>query len=536
MLSSNVLNPAEQAASEAMARVYACIDQRKSFLLEAGAGAGKTYSLINALRYLIEKDGIKLLRQHQRIACITFTNVAKDEIQSRTDRHPAVYTDTVHAFCWSVIRDFQLALRQELPKLDKWAERLVETGGLCTVPVEYDLGYPTVEKDRVLLHHDDVLALTVLLMEQVKFRILFVQRFPILLIDEYQDTDSAFAAALVKHFFVDSSKLLIGFFGDHWQKIYGSGCGRIEHFAIEVIGKEANFRSVPAVIDVLNRMRPMLPQAARDATAVGFAGVFHTNNWRGPRRPKSRGGHWEGDLPADVSHRYLDALRDQLSKDGWDFSPSETKILMLTHNILAVEQGYKNLADVFSRNEAYIKKENACIAFFLDTVEPMCLAYEKMRFGEMFAVLGSKTPIIHNHADKTKWSDSMDKLLVLRATGTVGAVLDHFRTTRLPRLPDAIQRQEKERELWESDNTSAASDKVEQLRKLRNVSYSEVVALARFVEGYTPFATKHGVKGAEFENVLVVLGRGWNQYDFSQMLEMAHSSKAVPSDIHAHLH
>jgi len=27
------------------------------------------------------------------------------------------------------------------------------------------------------------------------------------------------------------------------------------------------------------------------------------------------------------------------------------------------------------------------------------------------------------------------------------------------------------------------------------------------------------VKGAEFENVLVVAGRGWNLYDFNQMLE-----------------
>ena len=34
-----------------------------------------------------------------------------------------------------------------------------------------------------------------------------------------------------------------------------------------------------------------------------------------------------------------------------------------------------------------------------------------------------------------------------------------------------------------------------------------------------PFATKHGVKGAEFENVLVIVGRGWNKYNFGQMLE-----------------
>src|SRR3546814_3714825 len=45
------------------------------------------------------------------------------------------------------------------------------------------------------------------------------------------------------------------------------------------------------------------------------------------------------------------------------------------------------------------------------------------------------------------------------------------------------------------------------------------MARYRFIEGHTPFATKHGVKGAEFENVLVVVGRGWNKYNFAQMLE-----------------
>ena len=56
-------------------------------------------------------------------------------------------------------------------------------------------------------------------------------------------------------------------------------------------------------------------------------------------------------------------------------------------------------------------------------------------------------------------------------------------------------------------------------KKLGAVAYKEVVALDRFIDDKTPFSTKHGVKGAEFENVLVVVGRGWNLYDFNQMLE-----------------
>lgn len=36
----------------------------------------------------------------------------------------------------------------------------------------------------------------------------------------------------------------------------------------------------------------------------------------------------------------------------------------------------------------------------------------------------------------------------------------------------------------------------------------------------TSFATQHSVKGAEFENVLVVLGGGWNHYNWPLLLEL----------------
>ncbi|MFM2605922.1 MULTISPECIES: 3'-5' exonuclease [Vibrio] len=41
---------------------------------------------------------------------------------------------------------------------------------------------------------------------------------------------------------------------------------------------------------------------------------------------------------------------------------------------------------------------------------------------------------------------------------------------------------------------------------------------------HTPFSTKHGVKGAEFDNVLVVLGRGWNLYNWGQLLTWLHTT------------
>ena len=51
-----------------------------------------------------------------------------------------------------------------------------------------------------------------------------------------------------------------------------------------------------------------------------------------------------------------------------------------------------------------------------------------------------------------------------------------------------------------------------------------------YLSGHSPFETKHGVKGAEFENVLIVVGRGWNRYNFGEMLELAADDTHMPAN------
>jgi DNA helicase-2/ATP-dependent DNA helicase PcrA len=515
-------NPAIVAAEESLNAIFECIDQRQSFLLEAGAGSGKTYSLVKALRYVTGNQGREFARRNAKIACITFTNVASDEIKSRIDGHPSVFTSTIHAFCWSLIKDFQPNLRAELPNLPKWKERLDESGGIAGRPIEYDLGYPSAapEDSTVSLGHNDVLGLIVKLMRLPKFRWIFAARYPVLFIDEYQDTDKEFVGSLLEHFVGKADSPLIGFFGDHWQKIYAEGTGGIKNTDLITVPQKSNFRSVETVVNVLNRMRPGLPQSCSEPGSSGIAVAFHTNGWKGVRRDGKGGGHWTNDLPSDVAHEHLEALRHRLEGEGWDFSAEKTKILMLTHSVLATEQGYDQLAKVYSRNESFLKKEDAHVKFLLDTVEPVCSAYEKKKFGEMFAALDARTPNIRSFTEKAAWVKDMATLLNFRENGTVGDVLDHLVTTRRPRIPDAVERRERDLQKWDAEPGDEEPKMVGRVRSLRCVPYKQVSALARFVDDSTPFSTKHGVKGAEFENVLVVAGRGWSQYNFNELLEM----------------
>jgi DNA helicase-2/ATP-dependent DNA helicase PcrA len=509
------ISPAEAAAQEALDRMFQCIQERKNFRLEAGAGAGKTYSLVKALQRIINDEGAQLIRRHQKVACITYTNVATDEVISRTDGHPAVQASTIHSFCWELCKNFQSTLRDEALNIPKLNEKIEEAGGLEGQRVGYDLGHRRVTQEEILLHHDDVLKLMVALLESPKFRRILTARFPILFIDEYQDSDAALAESLVRNFVEAEQGPLIGLFGDSWQKIYRTGAGAIEHSKLHEIGKEANFRSVPAVVDVLNRIRPNLPQQVSDPAATGTVKVYHSNDFGGQRQT---GGQWKGDLPPADGHAYLSALREHLADSGWDFSPLETKILMLTHNVLASELNYKRVLDVFEFNDSIFQKEDAHIAFFADTIEPACAAFIARRFGEMFSVIGRKVGRLNNVEEKQNWARDMQLLVELRQTGTIGEVIDLLKDTRRPRLPDAVLRTE--RRLAEAEREEIDESRtLRQIEKLRPLHYSEVISLAAFINDHTPFSTKHGVKGAEFENVLVVLGRGWNQYNWNQFLE-----------------
>ena len=311
-MSSNITsqNPAKEAAGVALKKMYSCIDEKKSFIFEAGAGAGKTYSLVEALHYLINKKEKELLKRGQKIACITYTNVARDQILDRIERSPIILSETIHSFSWLNIKNFQLKLRERLKTNEKWKERELKEGRIINQEIKYDLGYPKIKETEVFLHHNDVIDLIADLMSSPKFQAIFSNKYPFLFIDEYQDTNKDFVSALRNNFF-DKKNIVFGFFGDHWQKIYGEGCGKIENEYLENIGKEANFRSERNIVECLNLIRPELPQKVKDINSSGTVSIFHTNNWNGVRQTSS---HWKGDLPPKEQARYFRDVKELLIK------------------------------------------------------------------------------------------------------------------------------------------------------------------------------------------------------------------------------
>ncbi|MEF2071037.1 UvrD-helicase domain-containing protein [Consotaella aegiceratis] len=516
-------SPAVIAAEAAQAKLEACLVAGSNFRLEAGAGAGKTYSLVAALRNIIAEKGQALMHAGQHVACITYTEVARKEIASEIEEHPAILVDTVHGFGWSFISRFQKTLLELIANTaDEKRRKLIEdAGGIHSQRVEYDLGYFGIDETRIKLHHDDVPAFLAAMLANSKFQRIFTSLYPILFIDEYQDTDSRVMAALSEHFFAPKIGPITGLFGDHWQTIYRKDYELVKFPHVEGIDKGSNFRSVQAIVDVLNRLRPELKQEVDDPDAIGEARFFHCNAFAGAR-VDSRNGKQE--LPEAALSQAIEQVEQILRADGWGFRPEDTKILMLTHNAIAAERGYPTLASIYDQKDDLVKKQDVAIAFLIDKVEPICEAYAAGNHGLMFALMGG-IPTIRKMADKASWREDMDRLMKLRANGSVGQIIDHLKVTKRPRLPDRVASREEDIGRLGPEVTEGEPNSLTRHRRLREVAFGEILALAEFINGFTPFATQHSVKGAEFADVLVILSGGWNHYNWPKFLELFATGK-----------
>jgi len=526
-LDGTVADNAERASEEALAALFAALDNRRNFKLEAGAGAGKTYSLIQALHRILDNRTVYLPRNDQRVACLTYTKVARDEIRARTDEDPAVMADTLHGFLWEMISPYQKALTAALRASESWTERLAENPEINGLAIEYDLGIRGVHEDRITLHHNDIPEFAIRLFGNEKFRSLIADRFPVIFIDEYQDTPTGLTEAVLSGYGDDQAGPVVGLFGDHWQQILERTSGAINHASLTSIPKNANFRSDRSVVNFLNKLRPQLPQAPRADADEGKVTIYHSNLWPGVRLGKN----WKGQISQEATQACLEWVQEASPSKTWIQDSLDLKVLMLTHATIANELGYPSLPGVFASNEAFANKEDPVIEFLIDTAEPAMRAFSEHKYGELFRLLGSKKPRLNAPKDKRLWFECFDLLISTSRTGTVGDMLDVLEAqTLFPVPPRVVARG---RELEEALRALAPEEELEgprklvELRALRSVLYAEVRALRSYLENETVFSTKHSVKGAEFDDVIVLVGRGWTKYDFAKMIA-AHAPHGKP--------
>jgi DNA helicase-2/ATP-dependent DNA helicase PcrA len=504
--------------TEADEKVLECLKARQSFLIDAGAGSGKTSSLIRALDFIRGPDRSSVIGEGQRVACITFTNVAKNEIVERTEHDPLFVVSTIHDFLWASIKPFQkelkpalLAFNDSLPASSRRKQNQAELeAALKNVPaVAYSDRGANFLEGRIF--HDDLLGVAhIMFRDQPLLSKLVAARFPFIFVDEYQDTHPLVVTTLLDHLLKADQPPLVGFFGDKMQSIYQGGVGELstEQQALLIqIKKEENYRCSTAVIDLLNKIRTDIQQQPAGTNLPGAAGYVSLVGV---------------DPDADLSALAVQKAHDAF---GWDMG-GELKVLFLTHRLIARKAGYADLWAAYNSRGGFTQDrfqsgEDPIASFFVNRVEPFIVAWREGRIGRAISRLKERPIPIAGAAEKARVKAALDGLIALIDDGgTVEAVLKHLREAQLVTLLDDLEAAIKGPVApADPGNPEAAHQAF--IALLLAVPYVQVSRYRAVLENSMPFSTKHGVKGDEFQNVIVVLddaGANWNQYSFGKLL------------------
>ncbi len=498
-------------------QIIRTLQEGRSFRVEAGAGSGKTYSLNRVIEWIQENKWSDYSRKKQNVVCITYTNTAVDVIAERLAKDSFILPSTIHSFAWNAIKQYQSVLIDNVTTNPDYMSD--DSDSNKVVEVAYTLGHRYKENGIQYLYHDDVLKLFCLLLDNPKFRRVFADKYPLILIDEYQDSYKPIIDSFIEFFIGKGIGPQFGFFGDSWQTIYQSNkaCGEIEHDNIVVIKKVSNFRSAPRIVKLLNDIRPELPQKSAIDGFDGEVLVITCNDFLGKRRTER---NFKNDLPADELRARLNNIREKILKT----TPADEtlKVLMITHKVLALQQGYEKLLDILS--DGLRNKEDPFLIFFIDVIEPIYNALNTSNTQLLFDTLGIKRYPITQKSEKSKWKCLYDKLSEVRTQKTID-VLEVIIQSKLIPIPPKVD--EWYRHYKTSPETKYSLETT--IQEFLHLDYSQFIAVRDFLYPDAQFSTEHGVKGEEYDNVIFVISKGWNQYQFETYAPMIMDKNKIPS-------
>ena len=507
---------AKAEADKVDARIIEALKSGHSFRVEAGAGSGKTYSLNRVIEWIQANKWSAYNRKKQNVICITYTNAAVDVIAERLAKDSFILPSTVHSFAWNAIKQYQGVLIEAVTTNPDY---LPDEGDFNQVTeVAYTLGHRYKENGVQYLYHDDVLKLFCQLLDNAKFRRVFADKYPLILIDEYQDSYKPIIDRFINFFIAKSTGPQFGFFGDAWQTIYQSNkaCGEIKHEKIEVIKKGSNFRSAPRIIQLLNNIRPESPQKSAIDGFDGEVLVITCDDYSGARRTER---NFKNELPAAEFKARLNTIVTKIEQNTP--ADEDLKVLMITHKVLASQQGYEQLLDIL--NDALRNKEDPFLIFFADTIESIYHALDTSNTQLLFDTLGIKRYPITKKSEKTKWKTLYEQLTEVRTQKAID-VLKTIIDSQLIPIPPKVDGWY--RLYMDAPETMYASKAT--IQQFLQLDYAQFIAVRDFLYPDAQFSTEHGVKGEEYDNVVFVISRGWNQYQFETYAPMITGHASIP--------
>ena len=506
---------------------------RKSFFLFAGAGSGKTYSLVLLLKKIRDKIGQDLMLRGKNVAVITYTNAATDEIINRLDYSPVFHISTIHSFVWDVIKYYQNDIKQLYcqylrddiriigEKLDSARNKTIKTYRTNFEKMNYLKDRleraETIKKfvynpngsnpEYNALNHADVIKISAqMIMNSLMLQRIIAQRYPIFLIDESQDTKKELVDAffsIQKNF---GETFTLGLLGDQKQRIYTDGkkdMVRIIPPEWEQPVKKMNYRSAKRIVKLANAIGKDIDfhaeQVSREDAIEGFARLFIVQQGNG--------------INKDEVEQTVMKKMCELTKDAkWVEANTNVKILTLEHMMaarrLGFEQFFGPLSKVTKYQMTFLQGTVSELEFFTKEILPIADSIkEDGRIA--LEILKSNSPLL----SKKNIEKSYELYLRCREeTGTVAKKVndDHsirevvkaVRDSQLLTIPEVIRQA---CELTSDEINDEMEEDLQAWVKVMDLPISMVRKYDDYVNQHTRFDTHQGVKGLEFERVMVII-------------------------------
>jgi len=529
------------------------LETPRSFFLYAGAGSGKTRSLVEAIRAVCREQGRRLSLTGQKIGVITYTNAACDEIKQRLEFDPRVEVSTIHAFAWSLIAGYDTDIRQwiaarllrDVAELEE-AQAKGRAGGKAAADrarsIEGKLRRhagldaitrfvysPTGDnRTRDALSHAEVIAMTADFLESKPgLRRLLVTRFPILLIDESQDTNRRIMDALFDVEAAHRDAFCLGLFGDMMQRIYADGKDRLAEAIPESWArprKRMNHRCPTRVIELINRIRhdaDREEQVPRSDAEAGVARLFIVP---------------QATVEKSAVETAIAAKMAEITGDSnWATQSEAIKTLALEHLMSARRFGFeaffKSLYSVERIRTSFLQGTGAGIGLFTREILPLVTA---LRASDQFAaaaIVRRTSPLLErkaledagdNQADilnKVKGACSeLFALVSAEEKPSARSVLRYVADTRLFTIPDVLAPYAAADDIALRDDAGGdadpEADEEEEVdleselggwRQALEAPFDQIEKYDQYVRGVSQFDTHQGVKGLEFPRVMVIV-------------------------------
>ncbi len=534
--------------------IFNCLDieKPKSFFLFAGAGSGKTRSLVNVLSKIQANKGEKLRINRQQIAIITYTNAACDEIKHRLDFNPLFSVSTIHSFIWELIKDYstdikewlKINLADEIAELNlqqsksrgvnkasidrerKIESKLKRLNGLEGIKnFTYNPNGDNVTKDS--LNHSEVIYLgAYFLFNKKLMQTILTKRYPILLVDESQDTKKELIDAFFEVQKNNASHFSLGLFGDTMQRIYTDGKESLgqnlpKDWLTPV--KKMNHRCPKRVVTLINKIRSNVDgqiQDARSDKEDGYARLFIVSSTINNKTAAEE----------LIAKKMAIITKDVL----WAGEDKDVKILTLEHHMAANRMGFINLYEPLYKIDRFrtglLDGTLQGMRLFTQHVMPLISAKKDGDEFEVSNIIRRNCPLFRPEVFKTSksqieiikqannnvkslyklWDNDADPKLIDILKNIAETGIFDIPNSLLPIAMRTLSEQKKVLESVQSKDDEAGlennrDEEIDAWDLALQTPFSQINRYYEYITDKAMFGTHQGVKGLQFPRVAVIL-------------------------------